>query len=484
MTTYPLATLAPTISATGISAPPYSDILASMIASVQAIYGSDDILTDPSTQDSQFIAILALAQQQTNDAVTAAYESFSPVTAQGIGLSSNVKINGLRRLVPSNSQVVLTLTGVAGTAIAISNGAVLVGDNQGLGTQWLVPAVIIPLSGTVEVTATCTTQGAVAAAPETLVKILTPIPNWQTVTNAAAAITGQPIETDYALRQRQAISTALPAVTPLDSIVAAIANLSGVGRIIGYQNDTNTTNADGIPAKDICIVVEGGSISSIAQTIALTKNPGTGTYGTTSQIILDQYGVPNTINWFELANIEVYAIITLNPLTAYISTTGITLVAAVVEFLSGLAIGVDSYLNKLWSPANLSGDAATLSSGQTQVALDLLSGTYNLTSIVQARADMIVAGGPYSAGATVIALGRILEIFVGVTVAVTMDNTTTFTAVVLSIDSGTMQITLSTGIPIGRTVQNGALVYVAADLNVSFNEATLCQISNIQLNTL
>ena len=50
----------------------------------------------------------------------------------------------------------------------------------------------------------------------------------------------------------------------------------------------------------------------------------------------------------------------------------------------GLEIGVDDYLNRLWSPANLSGDAATTATGMTQAQLDLLSATYNVTSITQA----------------------------------------------------------------------------------------------------
>jgi uncharacterized phage protein gp47/JayE len=478
VTTYPLPTLAATIDENGITTPAYGDILGSIIAQVQGIYGSD-LYIDPDSQDGQFLAIFAVAQNNTNDSTVAAYQAYSPTTAQGAGLSSVVKINGLRRLVPSNSTVVLTLVGQAGLPIAIQNGTVLVGDNAGLGTQWAVEAVEIPLSGSVSATATCLTQGAVGAAPGTLINILTPIPGWQTVTNPAAAVLGQPVEADSALRVRQSVSTSQPAISPLDSILAAIRNLPTVGRAEAYENDTGITNSDGIPAHSIAVVVEGGSVSQIAQTIAADKVPGGGTYGTTSVVVVDPLGIPNTINFFALSSIEIFAIITITPLAGYITPTGTMLQNAVVAFLGGLSIGEDSYLNRLWSPVNLSGDAATNSSGQTQVALDLLSATYNPISIVQARADMVTIGGPYAAGVTTVSIGRVTEISIGTGIAITMDNTTTFPAVVTGIAGDA--VTFTPGIPAGRTVQTGALVYVIGDLDIAFNEAALCVANNIQV---
>ncbi len=68
----------------------------------------------------------------------AAYNSFSPGFAQGAGLSSIVKINGIARKVPSNSQCVVTIVGQAGAQI--TNG--IIGDNLNLGTQWALPALV------------------------------------------------------------------------------------------------------------------------------------------------------------------------------------------------------------------------------------------------------------------------------------------------------------------------------------------------------
>jgi hypothetical protein len=58
MATYPLATLACTIDENGISAPSYADILASLQASFQSIYGSD-IYIEADSQDGQWLATIA-----------------------------------------------------------------------------------------------------------------------------------------------------------------------------------------------------------------------------------------------------------------------------------------------------------------------------------------------------------------------------------------------------------------------------------------
>ena len=102
-TTYPLPTLACTISAAGISAPQYSDILASLQASAQLIFGSD-VYLQPDSQDGQLLAVFAQAMYDANMATIAAYNSFSPATAVGVGLSNAVRINNIKRAVATNSK--------------------------------------------------------------------------------------------------------------------------------------------------------------------------------------------------------------------------------------------------------------------------------------------------------------------------------------------------------------------------------------------
>ena len=220
MPTFPLSTLAAQVTAAGISAPSFPDILESLQTSFKLIFGSDAYV-DPDSQDGQWIAIIAAAINDSNATAIAVYNSFSPSTAQGVGLSIVVKINGLARHVPTNSTADVTLVGVFGTTII--NGKV--GD--GLGNRWSLPAsVTIPSGGSIIVTATCDTVGAVSAPAASIVNILTPTLGWQTVTNVNPATVGAPVESDAALRLRQSVSTALTAETPLKAILGAVASLT------------------------------------------------------------------------------------------------------------------------------------------------------------------------------------------------------------------------------------------------------------------
>ncbi|MCP1120120.1 baseplate J/gp47 family protein [Robbsia andropogonis] len=332
-TTYPLATLACTIDATGISAPSYSDIYQSLVASYQSIFGSDVVLTSDS-QDGQFIGVIASAINDANSATIDAYNSRSPSTAQGVALSSAVKINGISRNIFTYSTVDLTIVGQVGAQI--TNGIA----TDIAGYKWALPTLVtIPTSGEIVVTATCTTAGAISAAEGTVTKIGTPTYGWQTVTNVSAAATGEPVETDATLRVRQSTSTALPSLTVLDGIIGAVAGVSGVTRYASYENDTSAVDANNIPAHAVSMVVEGGDATAIATAIASKKTPGGVTYGTTSVVVDDAYGIPRTINFFRPTDQSISASIVLKALTGYTSATGVLVQTAVAAYINAVAIG-------------------------------------------------------------------------------------------------------------------------------------------------
>ena len=470
MADFPLATLAAVVDATGISAPSYADTLSSLQASVQQIYG-DDIYIDPDSPDGQFLAVLALAIRDANDAAIAAYNSFSPTTAQGTGLSSLVKINGLRRLVPTSSQVAVTLSGDPGTVI--SSG--VVGDGLGLGTQWALPATVtLDNLGSATVTAVCTVPGDTLAAPGTITVILTPEAGWLTVTNPSSATPGAPVESDATLRRRQAGSTATPAQSIREATYGAVANVTGVTRLQVFENDTAATDSNGIPSHSIAVVAEGGDATAIATAIASRKPPGTGTYGTVSEVIIDSHGVPDDISFFELSDAQISVLVQINPLSGYLSTTAALIQQAIQYYLNNAEIGATGYWSRLGAPADLKGTAATSATGQTQAQLDALSATYDVLAavgIAQARADTLITGGPYLTGATAMTISSNADFAAGKVGFALMDNGVPFQFTVTSVVGSTVNFTPA--VPVGRNVPNG-LAYVVGDVHVAFNEATAC----------
>ncbi len=338
-----------TIDENGIFKPDYADALAYLEAEFRGIYG-EDIYIEPDSQDGQMLAIFAAAVDACNAQAVAIYNAFSPSSARGVGLSSVVKINGIKRLVASYSTVDLVITGQAGTTI--SNGIA----QDASGTQWLLPAsVTIPSDGDITVTATAKDLGAVLAGANTITQIGTPTRGWQSVNNPVAATPGAPVELDAALRRRQTLSTALPSRTVFEGTIGAVASLTGVARLKGYENDTGTTDANGLPAHSISLVVQGGDATAIAQAIADKKGPGAATYGTTSVDVTDEYGVTRAIKFYRPTPATIRVAISVIAMAGYTTAIEAAIKQACVDWINALDIGEDVEFAEIYVPANLNG---------------------------------------------------------------------------------------------------------------------------------
>lgn len=339
--------LSATVTAQGISAPDYQTILDTLISYYQQIYGSD-VYLDPDSKDGQAVALQALAIHDANNTAISVYNSYSPSTAYGAGLASNVKINGISRKGATNSTVDLLLTGTAGATI--TNGSAKDANN----VIWMLPvSVSIGVDGTVTVTATCANTGAVAALAGTITSINTPTRGWTSVTNPTAATVGVAVEQDDELRVRQSQSVALPSLTPFDAVDGALANISGVTRHKLYENDTGSTDSNGLPEHSISAIVDGGDVTEIAQTIRGKKGQGVATYGKTSITVPDKYGNPHIINFSRSTDVPVYVSIELKVFTGYTSQIGEQIKQAVADYINSLTIGDSVLLSRIYSPANL-----------------------------------------------------------------------------------------------------------------------------------
>ncbi|WP_204364144.1 baseplate J/gp47 family protein [Klebsiella pneumoniae] len=339
--------LSATVTAEGISAPDYQTVLDTITGYFQQIYGSDAYL-EPDSKDGQMVALVALAIHDANNTAISVYRSFSPATALGDALTSNVKINGITRRAATNSTVDLLLTGTVGTTI--TNGSVR--DTNSV--VWNLPAtVVIGSDGTVVATATCANSGAVAAVAGSVDGINTPTRGWASVTNPLAATVGVAAETDAELRVRQSQSVALASLTPFDAVDGAIANVEGVTRHKLFENDTEATDSNGLPPHSISAIVEGGDATEIANTIRSVKGQGVSTYGTTAVIVTDKYGNPYIIRFSRPVDVPIYVSITLKALTGYSSEVGDEIKTAVAAYINSLAIGDSVLLSRVYSPANL-----------------------------------------------------------------------------------------------------------------------------------
>lgn len=323
------------VSADGIKAPTYSEILEFFQEKARAIFGSD-INIDADTQDGQLIAIFAAALSDVNSQAIAVYNAFNPNTAQGVALDSAVKTNGLVRRDATPSQVDLTITGQVGTTI--TNGAAMDSNR----VKWLLPeTVVIPSGGEITVSAEAEKTGNIEASPGTITMIATPTLGWHTVTNKSDARPGVAVETDVELRNRQADSTALPSVSLWEGIIGSLLSLDGVLRVSGIKNDEDTPTPEGVPGHSIAMIVDGGDAQTIGETIFLKKGEGCGTHGSTTITFVDTYGFPNTIKFSRPTIVKVRVKVTLKPGQTYLSSVADEIKNRAAEYVNSLAIGDD-----------------------------------------------------------------------------------------------------------------------------------------------
>jgi uncharacterized phage protein gp47/JayE len=396
----------PSVTASGLTVPSYPSILADNLQAFLNIYGINQYV-GPDSAIYQLLSIISLKQSDTMQAAQLAYNQSSPQTAVGAGLDRQVKMNGLAREAFTFSTVLLNLVGTG--LSTITNG--FAQDQNG--NLWALPSTVtFPLSGIISVTATCTTPGAIAAEPGQVNVINTPTSGWSTVTNPTAATVGDVVESDSSLRARQAVSVALPSLTPVASTIAAILAAPGVIRVApGYptpggpgssiENPTGAVDSWGNPPHSISMVVQCTNVLSVATAIYQKKTIGCFTNGTTTNPVIDpNTGVTEDISFFLPT---VYPIFVLTTLTGYGTTPNSAVLSAVqaalVTYLNELAIGETVSIGAIYFEImNVNTNLIAPNFGTVSVQLGVTTasttGTYGLaaSSMVVASATGIIAG--------------------------------------------------------------------------------------------
>ncbi len=122
-------------------------------------------------------------------------------------------------------------------------------------------------------------------------------------------------ETDAEVRSRIRNTLAGRGTNSYDALLAAVLNADAVEDAKLYVNETDATDADGIPAHSIAVVVQSGYTSAIARAIFDHKPPGIGTYGSTSRTVTDGDGNEHTVSFTRYSDqmIQIHPFITVLP---------------------------------------------------------------------------------------------------------------------------------------------------------------------------
>ncbi len=117
---------------------------------------------------------------------------------------------------------------------------------------------------------------------------------------------GENEETDSEFRIRRQKSVSVPAQGYLQALYGGLNNITGVVDARVYENVTNSTDGDGIPAHSIWVVVDGGDSQDIAEAIYKYRNAGCGMKGSISVNITQVDSSVFTIQFDRSQNQDLY----------------------------------------------------------------------------------------------------------------------------------------------------------------------------------
>lgn len=360
--------MTPELTTDGLKIQTYSEIYDQIADDLRAIYG-DEIDLSSNTPDGQRVAIWAKMALDYQSYALASYNSRDPDLARGDALERILKLSGLtvRPATRSTWDIVVTM----------DRGAVLpagytIADETG--QAWQLTAPIEVNTGKNVLTFRAVEFGAIKGRTGATFTQTTVALGVQALNAVTPAVEGVDGETAPEVRRRRKSSLQNAASSVLGKIYAALADLAGVTDVAAYENDTDETDANGIPAHAIWCVVEGGSVADIVETMVKNKTGGTPTKGSNVGVYYEEvrrpdgstFTIPHSMRFDRPVETPVYVKVTatrfdvVEPIDAELISSEI----AKAEFL----IGDDILASSLYSLAYNAGDGFTLT--DMQVSLD------------------------------------------------------------------------------------------------------------------
>lgn len=264
------------------------------------IYGAD-INLDPNSPDGQFVNIVTQAIVDMIELCAQIFTSMNPDAAVGTVLDQRAAINGVVRRGATYTQQMVEVTVTQAVTLPGLDTSPLnpftVSDASGNQFQ-LISAHSFGGAGTTSLLFQSAALGAVETVIGTITQIVTTTLGVASVNNAAAALSvGQNEETDSQLRIRRASSVSLPSRGYLEGLLGALLDVDGVVDALILENDTNATDANGIPGHSIWCIVLGGADADIGEAIYVKHNAGCGMKGTVDVAVPQVDGTDFTVSF-------------------------------------------------------------------------------------------------------------------------------------------------------------------------------------------
>ena len=229
-------------------------------------------------------------------------------------------------------------------------------------------------------------SGPITVPTNTITGITNPISGLSAVNNIIQGVTGSNTETDAAFRIRRR-SNLQKGLGTDSSIQTALESVAGVSSVTIIDNRTDST-VSGMPPHSIQAVVSGGTNLAIAKAIWACIGAGCNTYGTTSQVITDANGSPQTVYFSRPVNMYVFLNVVIHMYTEEtLPSNAVQLVqnAIAAWALANYEVGNDVILQRLipaiYGACTGLGDITITAAAQTNLTPAPSGGSYAATDI-------------------------------------------------------------------------------------------------------
>lgn len=194
--------------------------------------------------------------------------------------------------------------------------------------------------------------GEIVQGPNTITNISTPILGWDSVRNPLQAETGSHTETDEELRNRFRESKFQRATNIMEALYSSLYNTSGVDAVIIYENDTDETDARGLPPHSFWTIVDGGVDTDVARAIWLNRPTGITGIGNVAVDIVDSFGYIRTVKFSRPELVEVFVRLSITTNQDFPQGGQEEIKTNLSEYVNSLAINETLVYSRLYTPIN------------------------------------------------------------------------------------------------------------------------------------
>jgi uncharacterized phage protein gp47/JayE len=292
------------LSSTGLAIKTTDEVLDEINTEMRATISAGLNLSSASVL-GQINGIMAAKFAELWEVARAVYSAFDPDAATGASLDRLSAVTGTVRQAATKSRVTATVNLDDGFSQA--TGALVAHVNGDPARRFVSAETAANSSGVaanVSVAFEAETAGAVECLAGQLTVIAEPVTGWNSITNAADATVGLETDTDSQLRVRRRDELAGGSHTT-DAIRTDLLQNESLGVIFArvLENDTDTTDANGVPRKSIEAIVYGPASptsdddQALAEALWAAKPAGIRAYGTTSKTVTDEQGNEHTVSF-------------------------------------------------------------------------------------------------------------------------------------------------------------------------------------------